>query len=94
MPKVSLSENQYCHATGKRRFPNEQDATQRARIAERGDPKHVPRRVYRCDKCSDWHMTTYTEYQPDQPQWMLDWRNAARGKTVTTKEPPGTPPLP
>lgn len=43
----------------KRRYPNHDAAVQSLeRIRDSSEREHLPQRVYRCERCSGWHMTS------------------------------------
>ena len=94
MPKVDLSEHQYCPESGKRRFKTEVLALRRATLAQRSDKAKAPRSVYRCEVCGDWHITKFVEYHPrvddgtatrEIPNWKRAFQQAAEGKIVTRR---------
>ncbi len=51
-----------CPKTGKVRFRDELSAkTSMSHVAEMSDRERVPVRVYQCEFCLDWHMTSREE---------------------------------
>jgi len=54
-----------CRATGKVKFPDAASAKseQRYRAALHASSSYVPVRVYHCDDCGQWHLTSMKEYR-------------------------------
>lgn len=69
---------EFCGVTRKRRFKSEGAGLRF--IAELGENCAAPMRVYQCQRCGGWHLTSKTRE--------IAQRSAIRGKLAATEESP------